>query len=80
AATLYISELEGVEFNPLQAEKLFILSAKGGYKPAMKALANLYMTGQKGFEKKPLEAEKWRQQYLKTKEQSDNAFIREPHL
>lgn len=80
AATLYISNLDGVEFNPIQAEKLFILSAQSGYKPAMKALATLYATGQKGFEQKPLEAEKWRQQYLKTQEQSDDAFISEPHL
>ena len=80
AAMLYISNLEGVEFNPAKAEKLLILSAKSGYKPAMKVLANLYMTGQKGFTKKPLDAEKWQQKFLKTKDMPERYFISEPHL
>ena len=80
ASTLYISELQGVEFNPAAAEKLLLSAAQAGYKPAMKALTNLYMTGQKGFDKKPLEAEKWRQQYLKTPNRPTDSFIREPHL
>ena len=55
-------------------------NAKAGYKPAMKALANLYMTGQKGFAKKPLEAEKWHRNFLQTKDMPENFFISEPHL
>ena len=80
AAMLYISQKDGVEYDPAKAEKLLLLSAKAGYKPAMKALVNLYMTGQKGFAKKPLEAEKWHRNFLQTKNMPEDFFISEPHL
>lgn len=74
------SNKDGVEYDPAKAEKLLLLSARAGYKPAMKALANLYMTGQKGFISKPLEAEKWQRQYQQTKDMPEDFFISEPHL
>ena len=80
AAILYISNMEGVEFNPAKAEKLFILSAQAGYKPAMKVLVSLYLTGNKGFTKNQQKAEKWRQKFIKTPDMPESRFISEPHL